>query len=116
MRRSAVRVQSFAERLADLMGLVEAVAFHKLDRRSPRPCSAAARLGALTHQQRPTRGQRARDRHACAQGLRRRGLVHLGRGSIEIVDAGTLRRVASGTACPQSGLGDFVTDRVPAAS
>jgi len=88
----------FAERLADLMGLVEAVAFHKLDRRL-----AAALLGhgphlELTHQQ--LADEVGSVREIVTRVLRSfadHGLVRLGRGSIEILDAPGLRQVASGS-------------------
>jgi CRP/FNR family transcriptional regulator len=41
----------FAERIADLMALVEAVAFHRLDRRVAGALLGRGRLVALTHQQ-----------------------------------------------------------------
>lgn len=87
----------FAERLADLMTVVEAVAFHKLDRRV-----AAALLGrghtvALTHQQLADEVGSVREIVTrVLKGFAQQGWVRLGRGSIEIADAAALRRVAAG--------------------
>lgn len=86
----------FAERMADLTSLIDAVAFHKLDRRL-----AAALLGhgpqlAITHQ-------------ALADGLgtvreivtrllrrfEREGWVALGREQIQIIDGAALRNLAA---------------------
>jgi CRP/FNR family transcriptional regulator len=87
----------FAERLADLMSVVEAVAFHKLDRRV-----AAALLGrghtvASTHQQLADEVGSVREIVTrVLKGFAQHGWVRLGRGEIEILDAAALRRVAAG--------------------
>jgi CRP/FNR family transcriptional regulator len=87
----------FAERLTELMGLVEAVAFHKLDRRI-----AAALLGrgqrvALTHQQLADEIGSVREIVTrVLKSLADQGMVRLGRGSVEVVDAVALRRLAAG--------------------
>ena len=89
----------FAERLADLMGLVEAVAFHKLDRRVAAALLGRGKTVLLTHQQLADEVGSVREIVTrVLKGFADAGWVHLGRGSIEIVDAGALRRVASGTA------------------
>jgi CRP/FNR family transcriptional regulator len=87
----------FADRLADLMGLVEAVAFHKLDRRVAAALLGHGRTVSLTHQQ--LADEVGSVREIVTRVLRvfaDEGSVRLGRGSIEITDAGALRRIASG--------------------
>jgi CRP/FNR family transcriptional regulator len=88
----------FAERLADLMGLVEAVAFHKLDRRLAAALLGRGKTVSLTHQQLADEVGSVREIVTrVLKGFADAGWVHLGRGSIEIVDASALRRAASGT-------------------
>jgi CRP/FNR family transcriptional regulator len=87
----------FAERLTDLMALVEAVAFHKLDRRLAAALLGRGRLVALTHQQ--LADELGSLREIVTRVLRSfadQGWVQLGRGSIEVLDAVALRRVAEG--------------------
>jgi CRP/FNR family transcriptional regulator len=87
----------FAERLTDLMALVEAVAFHKLDRRLAAALLGRGRLVALTHQQ--LADDLGSLREIVTRVLRSfadQGWVQLGRGSIEVLDAVALRRVAEG--------------------
>ncbi len=87
----------FAERLTDLMGLVEAVAFHKLDRRVAAALLGRGRTVALTHQQLADELGSVREIVTrVLRGFADEGCVRLGRGSIEITDAGALRRIASG--------------------
>jgi CRP/FNR family transcriptional regulator len=87
----------FAERLTDLMGLVEAVAFHKLDRRVAAALLGHGRTVSLTHQQLADEVGSVREIVTrVLRGLADDGCVRLGRGSIEITDAGALRRIASG--------------------
>jgi CRP/FNR family transcriptional regulator len=87
----------FAERLADLMGLVEAVAFHKLDRRIATALLGRGKVVTLTHQQLADELGSVREIVTrVLRGFADEGWVQLGRGSIEIVDAGALRRVAAG--------------------
>jgi CRP/FNR family transcriptional regulator len=86
----------FAERMADLTSLVDAVAFHKLDRRL-----AAALLGrgpqlALTHQ--ALADELGTVREIVTRLLRRferEGWVALGREQIQIVNGAALRELAS---------------------
>ena len=86
----------FAERMADLTVLVDAVAFHKLDARL-----AAALLGrgqdlALTHQS--LADELGTVREIITRLLRRferEGWVELGRSSIQIRDSAALRALAS---------------------
>lgn len=87
----------FAERLADVIALAEAVAFQRLDQRL-----AAALLGhgaviAATHQ--TLAEELGTVREIVTRLLRRferEGWVALARERIELLDAGALRRVASG--------------------
>lgn len=88
----------FAERLADLMALVEAVAFHKLDRRVAATLLGHGKVVTLTHQQLADELGSVREIVTrVLRGFADEGWVQLGRGSIEIVDAGALRRVAAGS-------------------
>ncbi len=87
----------FAERLADMMGLVEAIAFHKLDRRIAAALLGRGRVVELTHQQLADEVGSVREIVTrVLRSLAESGLVRLGRGSIEILDAAGLRRVAEG--------------------
>jgi CRP/FNR family transcriptional regulator len=87
----------FAERLADLMGLVEAVAFHKLDRRVAAALLGRGRTVALTHQQLADEVGSVREIVTrVLNGFADAGWVRLGRGSIELMDAAALRRAATG--------------------
>ncbi|WP_119155527.1 Crp/Fnr family transcriptional regulator [Caldimonas tepidiphila] len=87
----------FAERLAELMALSEAVAFQRLDQRL-----AAALLGQgpalhTTHQQLAERLGTVREIVSrLLERFEREGWVRLGRERIEIVDAVALRRLAQG--------------------
>ncbi len=87
----------FAERLADMMALVEAVAFHKLDRRVASALLGHGRVVSLTHQQ--VADEVGSVREIVTRVLRNfadQGLVRSGRGAIEVLDAAGLRRVAEG--------------------
>ena len=87
----------FAERLTDLMALVEAVAFHKLDRRVAATLLGHGRVVEMTHQQLADSVGSVRE--IVTRVLRSfvdQGLVKLGRGSIEVLDAAGLRSVAEG--------------------
>jgi len=88
----------FAERLTEMMALVEAVAFHKLDRRVAGALLGHGRVVELTHQQ--LADEVGSVREIVTRVLRSfadQGFVRLSRGSIEVLDAGGLRRVAEGT-------------------
>lgn len=88
----------FAERMADLTSLIDAVAFHKLDRRL-----AAALLGRgqqlnVTHQ--TLADELGTVREIITRLLRRferEGWVNLGREQIQIVNASALRLLVSST-------------------
>ena len=87
----------FAERLTELMGLVEAVAFHKLDRRVAAALLGHGRVVEMTHQQLADSVGSVREIVTrVLRSLADQGLVKLGRGSIEVVDAVGLRRLAEG--------------------
>lgn len=87
----------FAERLADLMGLVEAVAFHKLDRRVAAALLGHGRVVALTHQQLADEVGSVREIVTrVLRGFADAGWVQLARGSIEICDPNALRQLAAG--------------------
>ena len=87
----------FAERLTEMMGLVEAVAFHKLDRRLASALLGHGRVVEMTHQQLADAVGSVRE--IVTRVLRSfadQGLVKSGRGSIEVLDAARLRRIAEG--------------------
>jgi CRP/FNR family transcriptional regulator len=87
----------FAERLADLMTLVEAVAFHRLDRRLAAALLGRGRVVELTHQQ--LADELGSVREIVTRVLRSfadQGLVRSSRGAVEVLDAAGLRRVAEG--------------------
>jgi len=87
----------FAERLTDLMALVEAVAFHKLDRRVAAALLGHGRIVVMTHQQLADSVGSVREIVTRVLGsFVDQGLVKLGRGSIEVLDAAGLRSVAEG--------------------
>ena len=90
-------LQVFADRILQLMELVESIGFMRLDRRL-----AAALLGkgarvAASHQE--IAEQLGVSRESVSRLLKQfeqSGSVHLGRGAIEIADAAALRRIAAG--------------------
>jgi CRP/FNR family transcriptional regulator, anaerobic regulatory protein len=87
----------FAERLTDLMALVEAVAFHKLDRRLAAALLGRGRVVALTHQQLADELGSVREIVTrVLRGFADQGWVQSSRGAIEVLDAVALRRVAEG--------------------
>jgi CRP/FNR family transcriptional regulator len=88
--------QLFSERLAEMMTLVEAVAFQQLDQRLAALLLGKGREVHATHQGLAAELGSVREivtrllRHFAEQGL-----VSLGRERIEILDAAALRRIAS---------------------
>jgi CRP/FNR family transcriptional regulator len=79
------------------MGLVEAIAFHRLDRRLAAALLGHGRVIEATHQQ--LADELGSVREIVTRVLRsfaEQGLVSLGRGSIEVLDATGLRRIAAG--------------------
>jgi len=87
----------FAERLTDMMALVEAIAFHKLDRRLAAALLGRGKVVALTHQQLADELGSVREIVTrVLRGFADQGWVQSSRGSIEVLDAAALRRVAEG--------------------
>jgi CRP/FNR family transcriptional regulator len=87
----------FADRLAELMLLVEAVAFHRLDRRLAATLLGRGRIVTMTHQQLADELGSVREIVTrLLRGFADQGLVRLTRGAIEVRDAAALRRVAEG--------------------
>lgn len=86
----------FAERITELMQLVEAVAFHKLDQRLAALLLGKGRLVRTTHQQLADELGSVREIVSrLLKAFAEQGLVSLGREQIEIVDAMGLRRIAA---------------------
>ena len=86
----------FAERIADLMQLVEEVAFHKLDQRLAAVLLGKGRVVHTTHQHLADELGSVRELVSrLLKGFAAQGLVRLAREQIEIVDAAGLRRVAA---------------------
>jgi CRP/FNR family transcriptional regulator len=85
----------FAERMADLMRLVEEVAFRKLDQRLAALLLGRGRIVRATHQQLADELGSVREMVSrLLKGFAEQGLVTLGREQIEIRDAAGLRRLA----------------------
>jgi CRP/FNR family transcriptional regulator len=86
----------FAERIADLMQLVEEVAFRKLDQRLANLLLGKGQVLHLTHQQLADELGSVREMVSrLLKGFAEQGLVRLGREQIEILDPAGLRRLAS---------------------
>lgn len=89
--------QLFSERIAELMQLVEEVAFRKLDQRLANLLLGRGRLLHTTHQQLADELGSVREMITrLLKGFADQGLVRLGREQIEIVDPAGLRRIAGG--------------------
>lgn len=87
----------FAERLADVIGLAEAVAFQRLDQRLAAALLGRGAVVEATHQ--ALADDLGTVREIVTRLLRRferEGLVSVSRGRVEILDAAALRRVAAG--------------------
>jgi len=85
----------FSERIAELMQLVEEVAFRKLDQRLAGLLLGRGRELAVTHQQLADELGSVREMVSrLLKGFAAQGLVRLGRERIEILDPAGLRRVA----------------------
>jgi CRP/FNR family transcriptional regulator len=85
----------FSERLADLMSLVEAVAFHKLDQRLAALLLGKGELVRATHQGLADELGSVREMVSrLLANFQDRGWVELGREQIRITDAQALRRLA----------------------
>lgn len=86
----------FAERIADLMQLVEEVAFRKLDQRLANLLLGKGRQLNVTHQQLADELGSVREMVSrLLKGFADQGLVRLGREQIEILDPIGLRRIAT---------------------
>lgn len=84
-----------AERMADLMQLVEEVAFRKLDQRLAALLLGKGRLLHVTHQQLADELGSVREMVSrLLKGFAEQGWVKLGREQIEILDPAALRQVA----------------------
>jgi CRP/FNR family transcriptional regulator len=85
----------FSERLADLMSLVEAVTFHKLDQRLAALLLGKGELVRATHQSLADELGSVREMVSrLLSNFQDRGWVTLGREQIRITDAAALRRLA----------------------
>ncbi len=88
----------FSERMAELMQLVEEVAFRKLDQRLAALLLGKGRVVHATHQQLADELGSVREMVSrLLKGFAEQGLVRLGREQVELLDAAGLRRVASVT-------------------
>lgn len=86
----------FAERIADLMQLIEEVAFQRLDQRLAAVLLGKGRVLRITHQQLADELGSGREFVSrLLKGFSDQGLVKLSREQIEIVDASGLRSIAS---------------------
>lgn len=86
----------FAERIAELMQLVEEVAFHKLDQRLANLLLGRGSSVRLSHQQLADELGSVREIVSrLLKGFTEQGLVRLGREHIEILDPAGLRRIAA---------------------
>jgi CRP/FNR family transcriptional regulator len=89
--------QLFAERIAELMQLVEEVAFHKLDQRLAALLLGKGQLLHVTHQHLADELGSVREMVTrLLKGFAGQGLVALGREQVEILDAAGLRKIAAG--------------------
>ncbi len=88
----------FSERMAELMQLVEEVAFRKLDQRLAALLLGKGRVVHATHQQLADELGSVREMVSrLLKGFSEQGLVKLGREQVEILDPAGLRQVASVT-------------------
>lgn len=88
----------FAERIADLMQLIEEVAFQRLDQRLAALLLGKGRLVHTTHQHLADELGSVREFVSrLLKGFAAQGLVKLSREQIEILDPAGLRRIASGS-------------------
>jgi len=86
----------FADRISELMQLVEEVAFRKLDQRLAQRLLGHGTLLRITHQQLADELGSVREIVSrLLKGFAEQGLVRLGREQIEILDPTGLRRIAS---------------------
>ena len=89
--------QLFSERIADLMQLIEEVAFRKLDQRLAALLLGKGRSVHTTHQQLADELGSVREIVSrLLKGFAEQGLVALAREQVDIVDPAGLRRIAGG--------------------
>ena len=89
--------QLFSERIADLMQLIEEVAFHKLDQRLAALLLGKGQRVHTTHQHLADELGSVREIVSrLLKGFAEQGLVSLSREQVEILDPAGLRRVAGG--------------------
>lgn len=87
----------FAVRMTELMLLVDAVAFQRLDQRLANRLLGHGRILQVSHQQLALELGSVREIISRLLGeFAQRGALRLGRGRIEILDAAMLRRIAAG--------------------
>lgn len=85
-----------SERMADLMQLVEEVAFRRLDARLANHLLGRGRLLQITHQQLADELGSVREMISrLLKGFADQGLIRLGRERIEVIDPAGLRRIAA---------------------
>jgi CRP/FNR family transcriptional regulator len=90
-------LQVFADRILQLMELVESIGFQRLDRRlAASLLGKGARVSASHHEIAEQLGVSRESVSRLLKQFEQSGYVHLERGAIEIVDAAGLRRVAAG--------------------
>jgi CRP/FNR family transcriptional regulator, anaerobic regulatory protein len=88
--------QLFAERISELMQLVEEVAFQKLDQRLANLLLGRGKLIQTTHQQLADELGSVREMISrLLKGFAEQGLVRLGREQIEILDPAGLRKLSA---------------------
>jgi CRP/FNR family transcriptional regulator len=88
----------FSERMAELMQLVEEVAFRKLDQRLAALLLGKGRVVHATHQQLADELGSVREMVSrLLKGFAEQGLVKLGREQVEVLNAAGLRKVSSVT-------------------
>jgi len=88
----------FSDRMAELMQLIEEVAFRKLDQRLAALLLGKGRLVRATHQQLADELGSVREMVSrLLKGFADEGLVRLGREQVELLDPAGLRRIASVT-------------------
>jgi CRP/FNR family transcriptional regulator, anaerobic regulatory protein len=90
-------LQVFAERILQLMELVESIGFQRLDRRLAASLLGKGSKVAASHQE--IAEQLGVSRESVSRLLKQfeqSGCVHLGRGAVDITDPAALRRIAAG--------------------
>jgi CRP/FNR family transcriptional regulator len=99
-------LQVFADRILQLMELVESIGFQRLDRRLAASLLGKGARVTASHQE--IAEQLGVSRESVSRLLKQfeqSGCVNLGRGAVEITDAAALRRIAAGEAVPAGDRG-----------